>query len=169
MRFFTIILFIFFNISIFAEAETWGIGGEANYSGYMKLDNYSHGAGVGFVTIYNISDFWGVTGSLNYNKHFSGSKYDVVNGYFGFLYNLDVLRLVPIFEAGVSFTGLKDNEINDNIFLVNGYFGFALSYLINWNYSIATFIRYEHALTEYDDAFDAYFTIGVRFFYILSD
>lgn len=169
MRVLTIFLFFLFTTSLFSEAGGWGIGAEANYSGYLKLDNYSHGAGVGFVTTYNLTDFWGVTGSLNYNKHFSGSKYDIVNGYFGFLYNLDVLRLVPIFEAGISFTGLKNNELNDNMFIVNGYLGFALSYLINWNYSIATFIRYEHTLTEYEDAFDAYFTIGLRFFYIFGD
>ena len=164
----TILILILLSGLLYAEEGSWDIGPHATYSGYLKNEDYSHGAGIGINTVYNVDDFWGVTSSLDYSKHFSSERYDIINLYAGVSYNLDILRLVPLFEAGFSGTLLNNYELNENFFSINVYGGFALSYLIDWEHSIAVFFRYETALNKYDEIFNAYFLLGIRFNFIFE-
>jgi len=163
-----IILLILLSTLIYSEEGAWEVGPQISYSGYLKDENYSHGVGVGINTVYNISDFWGIASSLDYNKHLQGDKYDIINLYAGVSYNLDILRLVPLFEAGFSGTLLNNYELNENFFSINIYGGFALSYLIDWEHSISVFFRYETALNKYDEIFNAYFLLGIRLNFIFE-
>ena len=164
-----IVLFLLLSFSsVFAEEGGWEVGPQLNYSGYLKDEHYSHGAGGGLSVTYNLSDFWGITSSLDYSKHFSNEKYDVINLYGGISYRLDILRLVPVIEAGFSGTLLNNYELNDNFFSVNIYGGVAISYLIDWERSVSVFFRYETALNKYDEVFNAYFSLGIRFNFIFE-
>jgi hypothetical protein len=164
----TFFILTLISFSIFAEKGAWEVGPQLSYSGYLKNENYSHGMGVGVNSIYNLTDFWGIASSLDYSKHFGSGKYDIINIYAGVTYNLDILRLVPLFEAGFSGTLLNNYDLNDNFFSINIYGGFALSYLIDWQHSISVFFRYETALNKYDEIFNAYFLIGLRFNFIFE-
>ena len=163
-----LILILLYSFNIFSESGAWEIGPQVSYSGYLKNENYYHGAGIGINGVYNLTDFWGITSSLDYSKHFNTAKYDVINLYAGISYTLDILRLVPLFEGGISGTLLNNYELNDNFFSINIYGGFALSYLIDWEHSVSLFFRYETALKNYDEIFNAYFLVGIRYNFILE-
>ena len=163
-----ITIFLMLSTLIYAEEGAWEVGPQLSYSGYLKNEHYSHGAGFGINAVYNLNDFWGISSSLDYSKHFSVERYDIINMYAGVSYNLDILRLVPLFEAGFSGTLLNNYELNDNFFSINIYGGFALSYLIDWNHSISVFFRYETALNKYNEIFNAYFLLGMRFNFIFE-
>lgn len=162
------VILFFYTTLLFAEAGNYELGIETNYSGYLKLDNYSHGVGIGGNFYYNFTDFWGISSSLNYSKHLTEEKYDILNLYTGIIYNLDILRLVPVFEGGLSYTLLNNYELETKNFSINGYFGFTLSYLLNWEKSVAFFIRYEKSLKSYEEIFDSYFVLGVRLNFIFE-
>ena len=162
-----ITLLLFLSFSLFAEEGNWEIGPQMNYSGYLKPSKYSHGMGVGFNTYYNINDFWGVNLSVDYNKHFTQSSY-VSNIYAGVIYNLDILRLIPVLETGFSGTILKNNEFNENFTSINWYGGIAFSYLLSWEKSVAIYFRYQTALKDSIEIFNSYFVVGFRFNFIIE-
>jgi len=161
------IIFFAFSFSIFAEEGNWEIGPQVNYSGYLKPEKYSHGLGLGVNTYYNLDDFWGVNLSFDYNKHLSKTGY-VSNIYTGIIYNLDILRLIPVLETGISGTLIKNNEFNENFLSINFYAGIAFSYLLSWERSVAVYFRYQTALKSYDEVFDSYFIIGIRYNFIIE-
>ena len=167
MKYF-IFIFMLLNIIIYSEEGDLEIGPQISYSGYLKNEDYSHGIGIGVNSVYDINDFWGITSSLDYSKHFNIQKYDVINLYLGINYKLDILRLVPLFELGISGTLLNNYELNDNFFSINVYGGFALSYLIDWEHTVSVFFRYETALNQYDEIFNAYFLLGIRYNFIFE-
>lgn len=167
MKRYILVLLIIFEGILLGEAGEITIGPELTTSTYFS-DEASIGFGGGVSVVYDLTDFWGVSSTISYNKHFNGPASDLLNIYLGGVYTLDILRLVPSLEAGVSGSVLENNELNDQFFSLNVYFSFDITYLLDWERSISFFIRYERVIANYDEIFDAHYALGFRYNFIIE-
>ena len=159
-----------------ADADDWQVAGRAGLASVVVDGRSPLGAGVGTDVQYGINDTFAARlslsgglqrGSADPKQQLPGGNIWSYAAFAGFGYTMDVLRLLPTFEAGIGVLGVRGAVQKDHT-AVGMQLGIGADYLLTPRFSLGLTAQYvfapfdllSHVLTG--DQVPQAFDLGVR-------